>query len=81
MTYRGTVKNGVVVFDGPERPPEGAVVAFEFSETPFRDTATDEAKARRLSEALLKLAGTMKQELPTDASQNVDHYLYGHPKR
>ena len=26
MTYRGTVKNGVVVFDGDIKPPEGITV-------------------------------------------------------
>jgi hypothetical protein len=26
MTYRGTIHNGVVVFDGSQRPPEGTQV-------------------------------------------------------
>jgi hypothetical protein len=26
MTYRGTIHNGVVVFDGAQRPPEGTHV-------------------------------------------------------
>ena len=33
MTYRGQVKNGVVVLEGPTRLPEGTVVAVEPVET------------------------------------------------
>jgi hypothetical protein len=84
MTYRGTVKNGVVVFDG-ETPPEGTTVdvAETAAATPpiNNENLTPEQRAHRLHQSLLELAKNAEQVLPMDASRNVDHYLYGHPKR
>ncbi len=72
MSYKGTVKNGVVVLEPPAELPEGTSVRIEPEPaTTVRDEDLD--PAWRMAE----LAG------PTgipDLAVNVDHYLYGHPK-
>ena len=76
MTYRGTVKNGVIVLEGSARLAEGTEVRVEAVER------VEEGGARTpdVWDELLRLAGTA-EGLPADASRNVDHYLYGQPKR
>lgn len=73
MTYRGHVEKGAIVLDEPAELPEGAEVTVEIA------THSDVAHADYVS-PLLKYAGKAIG-LPPDASVNVDHYLYGHPKR
>lgn len=78
MSYRGTVKNGVVALEPGANLPEGTPVRVEpeswetlFPKTPLGPPEED--PAFRMPE----LAG------PTgipDLSVNLDHYLYGHPK-
>jgi len=69
MTYRGKVtKAGTVVLDDPKALPRGTVVS-------VRPLKADGAQA-----GIMKYAGKAKG-LPRDASRNVDHYLYGHPKK
>ena len=72
MTYKGHIRNGVVVFDEPVALPEGAAVHVEPVEEgdDFRD----------LREGLLKLAGTVKG-MPPDMARNHDHYIHGTPRR
>ena len=80
MVYRGTVKNGVVVFENGS-PPDGTLVRIE-PVMPFCEkTATPQPASARpaIWDKLLALAGTV-EGLPPDASSNLDHYLYGHPK-
>ena len=75
MTYRGTVKNGVIVLEGNARLAEGTEVRVEAVER-----AEEAGGTRDVWDDLLRLAGTA-EGLPADASRNVDHYLYGQPKR
>ena len=72
MTFHGHVQNGVVVFDGPEKPPEGtsAEVAIVLPPPP----------AGSLAEMLLEFSGIIEGLPPAMAAQH-DHYLYGQPKR
>jgi hypothetical protein len=63
MTYSGRVKKGVVVFDGPQRPAEGAsvrVVEMESGSPP-------------VGQGLDELAGKAKG-LPDDLAQKHDEY-------
>jgi hypothetical protein len=78
MVYRGRVKNGVVVLEGRARPEEGTKVTVQ----PVRKAARPSRKKRPLTlyERLKPLIGKAKG-LPPDASINIDHYLYGLPKR
>ncbi len=78
MTYRGRVKDGIVVLDEPAQLPEGAEVRVELAgggEEPVLDES-----GQTLGEKLMKYAGTAVG-LPPDAARNHDHYLYGAPKR
>jgi hypothetical protein len=66
------MQNGVVVFDGDQKPTEGTAVRI--------DVIGDQVDEASLSKALLKLAGKA-EGFPPDSSVNVDHYLYGLPKK
>jgi len=77
MTYRGHVKNGAVVLDDPVGLPEGAAVAVEVLGSAAEDT-DDEGPT--LAERLAPIIGKA-ENLPPDASENHDYYLYGAPKR
>ena len=70
MTYRGHVKDGVVILDGGAQLPEGAEV----------DVAVVEGRRPAVWDKLLKLSGKA-EGLPKDAARNIDHYLYGTPKK
>jgi hypothetical protein len=59
MTFPGHVQNGVVVFDGPQTPPEGARV--EVAILPREQT-------QPLRDFLLEFAGTF-EDLPNDMAQ------------
>ena len=76
MTYRGHVKNGVVVLDEPVKLPEGAEVQVDLQATLPDKPAADEIPT--LYEQLEPFIGKA-QGLPPDASVNLDHYLYGVP--
>jgi len=78
MTYRGHVKNGVVVLDGPARPPDGAAVTVGLLGQ--AQPAGTSRKAPTLYQRLKPFIG-LTGHLPPDASANVDHYLYGAPKQ
>ena len=71
MTYKGKVKDGVVVLEPGARLDEGAEVVVE---------PVKVAPSRSLSERLRPLIGIAKG-LPKDLAENHDHYLHGRPKR
>jgi predicted DNA-binding antitoxin AbrB/MazE fold protein len=70
MPYKGHVKNGVIVIEEPVDIPEGTEVSIEVA---GGDGPT-------LAERLASVIGTAKA-LPDDAAENLDHYLYGTPKK
>jgi hypothetical protein len=76
MTYRGQVKNGVVVLEGGPLPAEGTSVRVEVIE------AISPASSDRQSiwNKLLELSGTV-EGLPADMAEQHDHYIHGTPKR
>ncbi len=79
MTYRGRVKNGVVVPEPGARLREGMNVRIEpVAET--EDAAESAKETRQLREGLLSFSGVIK-EGPADLSRNHDHYLHGTPRR
>ena len=78
MTYRGHVKNGVVVLDQPAELPEGMPV--EVTPLDRSSVAAPEQEAMpTLYERLKDVIGTV--EGPPDLADNHDHYLYGVPKK
>jgi len=76
MTYKGHVRNGVVVLDEPVDLREGDEVSVEVT----RRGPETEADAPTLYEQLKDVIG-IAEGLPPDAALNHDHYLYGLPKR
>lgn len=78
MTHRGRMTNGVVVLTDPSGLPEGT----EVDVRPVKDKARRgkrKAGMPSLYDRMKPFIG-MGEGLPPDASQNVDHYLYGAPK-
>jgi len=72
MTYKGRVRNGLIVLDPPAELPEGTEVRVEPVE--------DDDDYRGLREGLLSLSGIV-EGLPSDMARNHDHYLPGTPKK
>ncbi len=70
MTYKGRVKNGVVVLDKPAKLPEGTRVAVR----------TRKRRGATLGDRLMEFCGVVKG-LPRDLARNHDHYLHGMPKK
>lgn len=71
MTFRGRVKNGVIVLDAPCALPEGAEV--EVVPAPSSHSAPTWAEV--FKDVIGKAEG-----LPADSSTHHDHYLYGTPE-
>ena len=76
MSLEGHIENGVVVFDQPAPLPEGTRVRVE----PVKERKPRQNQAPTLLERLGDVVGKA-EGLPDDAALNVDHYLYGHPKK
>ena len=71
MTYRGKVKNGVVVLENPDALAEGTEVEIALVRQGGEGTWAD-----ALKEVIGKAEG-----LPADSSRNHGHYLYGTEKK
>ncbi len=77
MTVKGTVQDGKIVL------PEGVTLeeGLEVDISVPVATRIDPSQAKsELGRRLLELAGSC-EGLPEDMSVNLDHYLYGTPKR
>ncbi|HPD17635.1 MAG TPA: hypothetical protein PLE19_22070 [Planctomycetota bacterium] len=79
MTYKGHVKNGLVVLDEPASLREGERVSVRPLRRRRRPEPQDE-QAPTLYDELKPVIGKAKG-LPADAARNHDHYLYGMPRR
>lgn len=71
MVYRGRVSNGVVVFEGGVKLPEGTRVKVETLDA--EKPSGDDDRLYRLAELAVPTG------IP-DLALNINHYLYGHPK-
>lgn len=79
MSYKGTVKNGVVVLEPGAKLADGTVVRVEAAPKPV-----EAEPPRRIPKDHLDPVWRMGElAVPTgipDLATNADHYLYGHPK-
>jgi len=75
MTYRGTVKNGVVVLDGAITLSDGTVVQIE----PI-DVSRPQGSSLPAASPLFRASQRARPTGIPDLAINHDHYLYGHPK-
>jgi hypothetical protein len=78
MTYRGHIKNGVVVLESRAKLAEGTAVRVEPVTKPLNGKKT--AQTRTLGQRLMKFVGSAKG-LPSDMARNHDHYIHGAPRR
>jgi hypothetical protein len=78
MAYKGRVKNGVIVVDESASLPEGAEV--EILLPGQQGPEIVEEAIPTLYEQFKGFVGIIKG-LPSDLSENHDHYLYGCPKK
>ena len=76
MTYRGKVKEGVVVLDGGIRLADGTEVEVH----PVAPRATSANGSDTLGQRLLRHSGAVKG-LPADLARNHDHYIHGTPRK
>ena len=72
MTYRGRIKNGVVILDPPANLPEGV----EVEVIPSGPDQLPPTWAEVFKDITGKAEG-----LPVDMARNLDHYLHGAPKK
>jgi len=86
--YTGKVINGVIVLGEEVSLPEGATVQVSVIENQdqARESGAEQQPApqaaSRLGAMLLRHAGAITDaDLPADLAENLDHYLYGAPKR
>jgi len=77
MTYRGQVKNGVIVLESGVRLREGMDVRVEPVDS-NGDLPADAQETHDLREGLLSFSGLVKDG-PSDLARNHDHYLHGTP--
>ncbi len=70
MTYRGRVKNGMIILDPPAQLPEGARVEVQ--------PVSEEAETPTLYERYKDFIG-IAEGLPADMAENHDHYIHGAP--
>jgi hypothetical protein len=66
-------------------PPEKQKKLLDYAETLEVEETTEEAKHQTIWEMVKDIIEEIPKEawdeLPTDGSINVDHYLYGHKKK
>ena len=84
MTVRGKIKNGKVLLDNPKALAEGTEVEVRPVKKP-RQPAKSAKKKKKLpprsfADRFRAYIGKAKG-LPPDMSVNLDHYLYGLPKK
>ena len=77
MTYRGTVRQGVVVLESGAALPEGADVTVTVTEVV--EPPGHAEPAQTLGGWLMRYAGAVKG-LPSDLARNHDHYIHGTPR-
>ncbi len=78
MVYRGHVENGLIRLEDAPTLPDGVQVEVRLLTA---STSQDEQrKIPSVCETLRDFVGKA-EGLPPDASINLDHYLYGLPKR
>jgi hypothetical protein len=88
MVYQGHVVGGVIVLDDSVRLPEGASVQVTLAE-PAPVSEESAAEGPTMAESIEKQIAAIVAEvpanqwarLPKDLSDQLDHYIYGTPKR
>ena len=77
MTYRGEVRNGVVVLEPGAQLSEGTIVQVEAMHPAGNG---EPSKGNTIADRLREVIGAA-EGLPSDLAAQHDHYLHGLPKR
>lgn len=77
MVLPAKVKNGVIVLDDGRTLPDGTEVSVSVLS---HVVGEEQKRGKTLFDRLQKVIGKAEGG-PPDGSINIDHYLYGHPKR
>jgi hypothetical protein len=81
MTFTGHFVDGQIIPDGPLALPDGAAVRGEVVIAPADESALPEMDdSQPTLREQLKNFLKHSLDLPEDAAENHDHYLYGTPK-
>lgn len=80
MTLHGHIENGAIKLDPPIALPEGAAVEVQVIAVRSVEAVNEAPEPPTLLDRMQEFVGTF-DGLPADASANLDHYLYGLPKR
>jgi hypothetical protein len=73
MVYLGTVRGGVVEFEGGNSPPDGAPVRVEVIKAAA-------AKVEPADDPLFSMTDLAVDTGISDLATNIDHYLYSAPR-
>ena len=79
MSYKGTVKNGVVVLESGVKLADGTAVRVEPDEQP-RSVEPTRPIPRDQLDPVWRMGELAAPTGIPDLATNADHYLYGHPK-
>lgn len=79
MTYRGRVRNGVVILEDHAVLAEGTPVHVK-PLTKKTSRKKGGGQFQTLGQRLMRFAGRAKG-LPVDMARNHDHYIHGAPKK
>ena len=75
MSITATVENDTIKLPAGVHLPDGTTVKIEEIPEPERQPS-----GKTFAERFAKYIG-MVDDMPTDLAENLDHYLYGAPKR
>ena len=76
MSFTATVENGAIMLPPDVHLPDGTEVTVE----PSKPAHPLEASEQSVSEGYEEFIGCLRGA-PSDLADNLDHYLYGRPKR
>jgi hypothetical protein len=80
MTLQGTIRNGAIVLSSDSGLAEGTRIEVSIVKVIDAPSKAEASPSERETDPLLKYCGAI-DNLPPDASENIDHYLYGAPKQ
>jgi hypothetical protein len=80
MTYHGHIENGMVVLDSHCPLPDGTSVTVTAAAKSCGD-GPESTHVKLALEISTAVPNEVWDTLPRDGASNVDHYLYGAPKR
>ncbi|MFN0133802.1 MAG: hypothetical protein ACKVW3_14885 [Phycisphaerales bacterium] len=80
--YRGIIENGKLVLEGGEKLPNGTEVDIRLRQPPKSNGKARKSKAPKPVDPIYRIADlAVNDDGPRDLARNLDHHLYGTPRR